>query len=61
MNHRLYSPDLAPIDFHLFRPMKVYLGGQKIQAGNELKYSVMTWLHSQDKTFYAASMSNLQG
>jgi hypothetical protein len=40
--------------------MKTHLGGQKFQSNNELKHSVQNWLHSQDKTFYAAGICNLQ-
>jgi hypothetical protein len=38
MNHLPYRPDLVPSDFHLFRPMKVHLGGEKFQAEDELKH-----------------------
>jgi hypothetical protein len=58
MNQPSYSLDLAPSDFHLFEPMKVHLGGQTFQADVGLKHSVLNWLCSQDKTFYAASISN---
>jgi hypothetical protein len=56
-----YNPDLAPSDFHLFKPMMVHLEGQKFQTNDELKHSVLNWLHSQDKTFYAAVINNLPG
>jgi hypothetical protein len=60
-NHLPYKPDLAPSDFHLFEPMMVHLEGQKFQTDDELKHSVLNWLHSQDKTFYAAAISNWPG
>jgi hypothetical protein len=41
--------------------MKVHLGGQKFQNDGELKCSVLNQLHSQDKPFYAAGISNLLG
>jgi hypothetical protein len=28
---------------------------------DELKYGILHWLHSQDKTFYAGSITNLPG
>jgi hypothetical protein len=40
--------------------MKVH-PGQKFQADNELKCSVLNWLHGEDKTFYDAGISNLPG
>jgi hypothetical protein len=61
MNHPLYSPNLVPSDFHLFGPMKVHLGGTNFQNDDELKHGVLNWLCSQDKTFYAAGISNLPG
>jgi hypothetical protein len=51
MDHHVYTPDLAPNDFHLFGPMKMHLGGQKFQTDDELKCSVLNWLHSQGKPF----------
>jgi hypothetical protein len=55
-----YSPGLASSDFHLFGLMKVHLKRQKFQ-NDELKSSLQSWLHSQDKTFCAAGISNLLG
>jgi histone-lysine N-methyltransferase SETMAR len=53
-----YSLDLAPSDFHLFRPMKVDLGGQKFRTDDELKHGVLNWLHSHAKTFHATGVTN---
>jgi hypothetical protein len=39
--------------------MNVRLGGQEFQTDGELKRSVLNWLRSKDKTFYAAGISNL--
>jgi hypothetical protein len=61
MNHHPYNPDSAPSDFNLFEPMKVHLGGQKFQTDDEFKCDVLNWLHTQDKTFYAAAISNSPG
>jgi hypothetical protein len=57
MNHHPHNPDLASSDFHLFGPMKVYLGGQKFQTDDEL----LNWLCGQDKTLYGVGISNLLG
>jgi hypothetical protein len=61
MNHPSYIPDSVPNYFHLSGPVKMHLGGQKFQIGDELKCSVLIWLWSQDKTFYDAGISNLPG
>jgi hypothetical protein len=41
MNHPPYSPDFASSDFHLFRPLKEHLEGQKFDMDDELKCSVL--------------------
>jgi hypothetical protein len=46
---RSYRSELAPSNFHLFRPMKVHLEGQKIQIDHELKRHVLNWLRSGNK------------
>jgi hypothetical protein len=61
MNCLPCSPDLAPSDLNFFGSVKVHLGGQNFQTDNKLKHSVLNWLHSQDKTFYAVDVSNLPG
>jgi hypothetical protein len=42
MKYPLYNPDLAPSDF--FEPMKVYLGGHRVQTDDEFKCIVLNWL-----------------
>jgi hypothetical protein len=61
LGNHAYSPDLAHSDFHLYGPMKVHLRGQKFQTDDEFKPGVLNLLFSQDKTFYAAGISNLLG
>jgi hypothetical protein len=36
----------------------VLIGGQKFQTDDELDHGVLNWLCKQDKTFYAAGISN---
>jgi len=36
LKHPPYSLDLAPLDFHFFRPMKKHLRGQKFAVDNEV-------------------------
>ena len=45
--HLPYSPDLAPIDFHLFQKLKEVLGGKQMSDDDELKETVTTWFNSQ--------------
>lgn len=56
----LYSPHLAAIDLYLFETM-LCLGGQKFQTYDEHKINVLNWLHSQERTFYAAVINSLPG
>lgn len=63
MKHPPCSSDLVPSDFHLFRPMKVHLGGggQKFVIGDELKHGVLNWLHSEGKILYVLESATCQG
>ena len=49
--HPPHSPDLAPSDFLLFRPLKRHLAGQHFQDDDDLIEEVTSWLHSLDKKF----------
>jgi histone-lysine N-methyltransferase SETMAR len=49
--HPLYSPDLAPSDYHVFGPLKEALGGKKFSTDNEIKEAVHRWLRSQRSFF----------
>jgi hypothetical protein len=42
--HPVYSPDLAPSDFHVFGPLKEALEGKKFRADDEVTLSVQRWL-----------------
>ncbi|GFU26070.1 histone-lysine N-methyltransferase SETMAR [Trichonephila clavipes] len=48
----LYSPDLAPSDFHLFLHLKSFLAGKNFSNDKELKENVSNWLKTQAATFY---------
>ena len=54
-----YSPDLAPSDFHLFRELKAWLGGQRFATNNELQDAVKTYLSSLAANFFAEGMEKL--
>jgi len=41
--HPVYSPDLAPSEFHLFGPLKEALGGNRFTADDEFELLVQ-WL-----------------
>ena len=41
-DHPLYSPDLAPSDFHLFLHLKSFLAARRFHNDNEVKEAVTT-------------------
>jgi len=43
-HHAPYSPDLAPSDYHIFRPLKEALRGRRFNSDEEVKAAVHTWL-----------------
>ena len=53
LKHPPYSPDLAPLDFHLFGLMKEHLRGQKFADDNEVMEAVQRWLKSTPKSFFS--------
>ena len=57
--HPAYSPDLAPSDFHLFGPLKDFLGGRKFQSDEEVMAAVQNWTRDQTKNFYERGIKKL--
>jgi hypothetical protein len=51
-DHPLYSPDLAPINYHLFTYLKNCLGLQCFDNNDELMKGVKTWLSSEVADFF---------
>ena len=54
-----YSLDLTPSDFHLFGPLKEFLGGQHFSTDDEVKQAVLGWFCHTDKSFYAEAFQAL--
>ena len=52
LNYPPYSPDLAPLDYFLFRVMKKFLRGKRFSSDEEVKETVMTWFEEQSKDFF---------
>jgi len=50
--HLPHSPDLAPSDFHVFGPLKEFLGGQHFSTDDEVKQAVLRFCRT-DKSSYA--------
>jgi len=58
-DHLLYSPDLAPSDYHLVPNMKTWLAKQRFEDDGELQAGVNEWLKSQAATFYDDRINKL--
>jgi transposase len=57
--HPPYSPDLAPSDYHLFGPLKEYLGRKRFCNNEEVIHDVRKWLHRQPKDFFLSGIRKL--
>jgi len=49
--HPLYSPDLAPSDFHVFGPLKDALSGTQFRDDGEVRSAEHEWLRTRLKEF----------
>jgi len=58
--HPLYSPDLAPSDYHVFSPLKAELRGIYHQDDDDPKRAVTTWLQNQPERFYLSGILDLR-
>ena len=50
--HPPYSPDIAPSDYHLFRPMTHGLAEQRFTSYEDTKKWVDSWIASKDESFF---------
>jgi hypothetical protein len=47
-----YSPDLAPLAFHLFGPLKQHLGGRRLHKNEKVEVAVGEYFRMQEPGFY---------
>jgi hypothetical protein len=57
-DHPTYSPDLGPIDFHVFLHLKTFLGDRRFHD-DKVKEAVTTWFTSKASSFYDAGIQKL--
>ncbi|KAG5325204.1 MOS1T transposase, partial [Pseudoatta argentina] len=50
--HPLYSPDIAPSDFHLFRSMEHGLADRRFHSYEEAQKWIDSWIASKDMSFF---------
>ncbi|GFO13197.1 histone-lysine N-methyltransferase SETMAR [Plakobranchus ocellatus] len=55
----LPSPDLAPSDFHLFRPLKRHLGGMAFETEDDLISELRNWFDNLDVDFFRVGINSL--
>jgi transposase len=58
-DHPPYSPDLAPINYHLLTKMKVWLATQRFHTNEELIDGVKNWLHNLAASFFEEGLQKL--
>jgi hypothetical protein len=58
-DHPLYSPDLTPIDYHLFTYLKNWLGSQHFSYNEKLMEGVKMWLSSKAADFFDTGIQKL--
>jgi hypothetical protein len=59
MSYHTHRPDLAPSDFHLFRPMKEGLHGQHFPSYKAVVQAVKQWATCTGADVYEHSMQAL--
>jgi transposase len=58
-DHPPYGPDLAPINYHLFTKMKVWLTTQSFHTSKEPMDIVNNWLHNLAAPFFDKGLQKL--
>jgi len=59
LSHPLYSPDLTPSDFYLFRHLKQDLRGTRFFHDDELWQTMESYLDNMPQEFYLTGIKQL--
>ena len=57
----MYSPDIAPSDYHLFRSMQNALMDTEFETFEDVKKFVDNFIASKDHTFFSEGIHMLPG
>ena len=57
--HPAYSPDLAPSDYHLFRPLKQSLVGKIFESREDIENHLSDFFQNQDPAFWERGILDL--
>jgi len=60
LDHPPYSPDLAPLDYHLFSGLKKQLEGRHFSSDVEAIAAAETWLDGQPSEFFLSGLQKLE-
>ena len=60
LHHPPYSPDLAPLDYHLFPELKKQLKGPHFLSDAEVIAAMETWLDRQPSKFFLSGIQKLE-
>jgi hypothetical protein len=60
VTHPQYSPDFAPLDFHLCPKLKKHLTGHHNASDDEVKMAVKLWFRHQDAQFSPDRLTELR-
>jgi hypothetical protein len=60
LDYTAYSPDLAPLNFHLFEPLMGALGRHQFADDDDVTKAVHDWLHTAQAVF-SDGIRNLVG
>jgi len=60
LDHPPYSPDLAPLDYHLFPRLKKQLKGRHFLSYAEVIAAAETWLDGQLSEFFLSGLQKLE-
>jgi histone-lysine N-methyltransferase SETMAR len=59
LTHPAFSPDLAPLDYYLFRSMAQFLRGKKFQSVADVEVAVEEFSASKDKGWFHQAFKEL--
>ena len=59
MLHPPYSPDLAPLDYYLFRPLQNSLNGKTFNDDEAVKSHLVQFFVDNDQNFYERGIMKL--
>jgi len=60
LDHPPYSPDLTPLDYHLFPGLKKQLKGRHFSSDVEVISAAETWLTDNLLNFFSSGLQKLQ-